>query len=107
MLLNVISLSLPLSLSLSPSLSLPLSLSSSLSLPLSLPLSLSRLQEMLECGEDLEVDIPKVWDFFAEIVAPLVSSSNLPLNDYVKLLRDVNIERRKLSRNVARLVSAG
>ncbi|XP_011407685.1 PREDICTED: eukaryotic translation initiation factor 4 gamma 3-like [Amphimedon queenslandica] len=62
----------------------------------------SGLQVMLECGEDLEVDIPKVWDFFAEIVAPLVSSSNLPLNNYVKLLREANIEERKLSRNVAR-----
>ena len=92
------------SLSLPPSLPLPPSLSPSLSLPLppSLPF---RLQMMLECGEDLEVDIPKVWDFFAEIVAPLVSSSNLPLNSYIKLLRDINVEKRKLSRNVARLVS--
>ena len=57
---------------------------------------------MLECGEDLEVDIPKVWDFFAEIVSPLTSTNNLPLNDYVKLLRDISLDERRISRNVAR-----
>ena len=57
---------------------------------------------MLECGEDLEVDIPKVWDFFAEIVSPLTSTNNLPLNDYVKPLRDISLDERRISRNVAR-----
>ena len=57
---------------------------------------------MLECGEDLEVDIPKVWDFFAEIVSPLTSTNNLLLNDYVKLLRDISLDERRISRNVAR-----
>lgn len=51
------------------------------------------LQEVLEVVDDLEVDIPKIWDFIAEIVAPALSDA-LSLGTFAKLLKDVNLGSR-------------
>ena len=39
-----------------------------------------RLNEVLELAEDFEIDIPRVWDYLGEILAPAVSQSTLPLS---------------------------
>ena len=43
-------------------------------------------------ADDLEVDIPKLWDFFAEVLNPLFICKCLTFNDYFSLLTDVGIE---------------
>ena len=39
-----------------------------------------RLNEVLEFAEDFEVDIPRIWEYFGEILAPLFIHSSLPLS---------------------------
>ena len=59
------------------------------------------LREVLEMADDLEVDIPKLWDFFAEILNPLFVCECLSLNDYFILLAEVGIDY-KAPRGLAR-----
>ena len=41
--------------------------------------SARRLNEVLAFAEDYEIDIPKVWAYLGEILAPSVLQSSLPL----------------------------
>jgi len=38
------------------------------------------LNEVLEYAEDMEIDIPKVWDYLGEILAPALSKPPLPFH---------------------------
>ena len=38
------------------------------------------LNEVLEYADDMEIDIPKVWDYLGEILAPALSQPPLPLH---------------------------
>ena len=49
------------------------------------------LTETLEFAEDLEVDIPKMWDFIGEIICPVVTSSQLSLIEYCGLFNEARI----------------
>ena len=62
--------------------------------------SIFSLQEVLEVVDDLEVDIPKIWDFFAEIVTPALSDA-LSLRTFAKLLKDANLGN-KAAKSMAR-----
>ena len=42
-------------------------------------------------ADDLEVDIPKFWDFLAEILSPLFLCECLTIADYHSLFNDVGI----------------
>ena len=40
---------------------------------------LCRFNEVLEVAEDMALDIPRIWEYLAEVLAPLVVSGCLPL----------------------------
>ncbi|XP_064459583.1 eukaryotic translation initiation factor 4 gamma 3-like isoform X2 [Ornithodoros turicata] len=42
------------------------------------------LHEVLQYGEDMEIDIPKVWEYVAELLVPLFQDNWLPLNYLVE-----------------------
>lgn len=42
--------------------------------------TMCRLNEVLEFADDLAMDIPKLWMYMGEILAPLFSSATLPLS---------------------------
>ena len=44
-----------------------------------------RLNEVLEVAEDYSIDIPKIWDYLGEALAPVMAHSTLCLSllDYV------------------------
>ena len=52
-------------------------------------------------ADDLEVDIPKMWDFFAEILNQLVLGRNLGLTEYHRLLDEAGVGH-KSPRAIAR-----
>ena len=38
------------------------------------------LNDVLECAEDYAIDIPKIWDYLGELLAPIVTQSTLNLS---------------------------
>ena len=47
---------------------------------LSVMIILFSLNEVLEFAEDIEIDVPKIWDYLGEILSPVVAHSVLPLS---------------------------
>lgn len=39
-----------------------------------------RLVEVLEYAEDLEIDIPKIWQYYGEIISPMIQDGSVPLS---------------------------
>lgn len=39
-----------------------------------------RLTEILQFAEDMEIDIPKIWQYFGELIGPMVQDGSVPLN---------------------------
>ena len=39
-----------------------------------------RLQDVLQYAEDLEVDIPMIWLYLAELIGPMVQDGTVPLS---------------------------
>ncbi|CAH1774611.1 unnamed protein product [Owenia fusiformis] len=37
------------------------------------------LQEILEFADDMEIDIPKIWNYLAELIGPMIQDSSVPL----------------------------
>jgi translation initiation factor 4G len=70
-------------------------------------LSLEKFQhgllEVLEIVDDLEVDIPKVWDFLTEIMFQLIKDDSIQLLNYVDLLKEIQIGK-KLSQVIAKFL---
>ena len=48
--------------------------------PFSPSLPTRSLNEVLEFAEDTAIDVPKIWDYLGEILAPIVSQSTLSLS---------------------------
>jgi len=38
-----------------------------------------RLREILEFAEDMEIDIPKIWQYLGELIGPMVQDGSVPL----------------------------
>lgn len=43
--------------------------------------SLCRLYEILELAEDMEIDIPHVWLYLAELVTPILQEGGVPMGE--------------------------
>lgn len=43
--------------------------------------SLCRLYEILELAEDMEIDIPHVWLYLAELVTPMLQEGGVPMGE--------------------------
>ncbi|XP_052211936.1 eukaryotic translation initiation factor 4 gamma 1-like isoform X2 [Dreissena polymorpha] len=41
---------------------------------------ISGLLEVLEFAEDLEIDIPKIWQYYGEMISPMIQDSSVPLS---------------------------
>ena len=39
-----------------------------------------RLNEVLESAEEYSIDIPKIWDYLGEVLAPVMAHSTLSLS---------------------------
>ena len=50
-----------------------------------------RCVELLGVSEDLEVDIPKFWDYLAEMWSPVVYSNHLSLSSLVQMVHDAGL----------------
>lgn len=42
---------------------------------------LCRLYEILELAEDMEIDIPHVWLYLAELVTPILQEGGIPMGE--------------------------
>lgn len=38
------------------------------------------LTEVIQYAEDMEIDIPKIWQYFGELIGPMVQDGSVPLN---------------------------
>jgi translation initiation factor 4G len=38
------------------------------------------LVEVLEYAEDLEIDIPKIWQYYGELISPMIQDNSVPLS---------------------------
>lgn len=38
-----------------------------------------RLQEILEVADDMAIDIPHIWLYLAEIIAPMLQDGGIPM----------------------------
>lgn len=45
-----------------------------------LPL-LFRLREILEIAEDMEIDIPHIWLYLAELITPILQEEGIPMEE--------------------------
>ena len=43
--------------------------------------SLCRLYEILELAEDMEIDIPLVWLYLAELITPILQEGGVPMGE--------------------------
>lgn len=43
--------------------------------------SLFRLYETLELAEDMEIDIPHVWLYLAELITPILQEDGVPMGE--------------------------
>ena len=39
-----------------------------------------RLHEILQFAEDMEIDIPKIWQYFGELIGPMIQDGSVPLS---------------------------
>ena len=42
--------------------------------------SFDRLNEILVCAEDMEIDIPMIWKYLGELIGLMVQDESVPLN---------------------------
>lgn len=45
---------------------------------------LCRLHEILEVAEDMEIDIPHVWLYLAELVTPILREGGVPMGEFFR-----------------------
>jgi hypothetical protein len=43
-------------------------------------LCIFRLNSVLSYAEDMEIDIPKIWQYFGELIGPMVQGGSVPLS---------------------------
>lgn len=61
---------------------------------------LKGLDEILQFAEDMEIDIPKIWQYFGELIGPMIQDGSVPLS----FLRQA-CEPLKASNKAGKLVS--
>ena len=66
--------------------------------------ALCRLNELLEYAEDYECDVPKFWDYIAELLAPSVAHKGLPLVN-LKKAHEGPLESGKIGKLVAKTLN--
>ena len=66
-------------------------------------LSLCRLNDVLEFAEDYECDIPKFWDYIAELLSPSVAHKGFPLAT-LKQAHEGPLESGKIGKLVAKIL---
>ena len=64
-------------------------------------LSLCRLNDLLEFAEDYECDVPKFWDYIAELLTPSVAHKSFPLAT-LKQAHEGPLESGKIGKLVAK-----
>ena len=67
-------------------------------------LSLCSLNELLEYAEDYECDVPKFWDYLAELLAPSVAHKGFPLV-ILKQAHEGPLESGKIGKLVAKTLN--
>lgn len=40
-----------------------------------------RLREILEMAEDMEIDIPHIWLYLAELITPILQEDGIPMEE--------------------------
>lgn len=45
------------------------------------PASPCRLREILEIAEDMEIDIPHIWLYLAELITPILQEEGIPMEE--------------------------
>jgi len=45
------------------------------------PPSAPRLREILEVAEDMEIDIPHIWLYLAELITPILQEEGIPMEE--------------------------
>ena len=45
---------------------------------------LYRFAEVLEVAEDIEIDVPKIWQYLAEVVVPVIEDGTISLDILTK-----------------------
>lgn len=46
---------------------------------------LCRLREILEIAEDMEIDIPHIWLYLAELITPILQEEGIPMEELFRL----------------------
>ena len=46
-----------------------------------------RLEQVLEYAEDIEIDIPQLWNYLGELLGPTAFDGNIDLNKFSKCMK--------------------
>ena len=46
-----------------------------------------RLEQVLEYAEDIEIDIPQLWNYLGELLGPTAFDGNIDLNKFFKCMQ--------------------
>ncbi|CAL1544873.1 unnamed protein product [Lymnaea stagnalis] len=68
-----------------------------------LELYLKGLTEVLQYGEDMVIDIPMIWAYLAELIAPLLIGGSVPLLNLSQALQS-NLERKCCAKLLAEIL---
>jgi len=59
------------------------------------------MKEVFACAEDTEIDVPRIWQYLAEVIGPMIKDDGaLPLNFFFRATESV-----RLSRKVSHLIA--
>ena len=45
-----------------------------------------RLEQVLEYAEDIEIDIPQLWNYLGELLGPTAFGGNIDLNEFINCI---------------------
>jgi len=61
----------------------------------------ARMKEVFSTAEDTEIDVPRIWQYLAEVISPMIKDDGaLPLNFFYRATESV-----RLSRKVSHLIA--
>lgn len=64
----------------------------------------SRLKQLLECAEDMEIDIPHVWKYFGELIGPLILDNVLSLQLLSDCIVSLILNKTKQAKLIAEIL---
>ena len=67
--------------------------------------SFCRITEVIQYAEDMEIDIPKIWQYFGELIGPMVQDGSVPINFLRKVAEPLK-ENNKAGLLVAEVLHA-